>query len=312
MKCGSLTCSMFQAMGDRKTQEDRCTLVPKFPDAGKYQAQAGKYGQAFFGVFDGTVGDFASENVRCLAVQTLSGLQKWNEVRSKKDLQARELETITTELYKTIDAEVLNRCAEQGNQNYTTCTGVTIMLLGDLLVVGHVGDSRVILGIQKPDGMLGEQLTMDHKPELEVEKTRIEENGGMVERLQNHNNKAFLRGGDFLMRKALGETPMQLQYSRAFGAKDLKPFGLVCQPSVKVIRLDGAHKVVILASDGLWDVISSTDAAAIAMEEAFIPPGGPAEGYRNPAERLVMYALSENRKKGTRADNITCVCVHLY
>ena len=31
---------------------------------------------------------------------------------------------------------------------------------------------------------------------------------------------AFLRGGDFEERKARGETPKGLQYSRAFGGKD--------------------------------------------------------------------------------------------
>jgi protein phosphatase 2C family protein 2/3 len=40
---------------------------------------------------------------------------------------------------------------------------------------------------------------------------------GSVEYLHSHNNKPFVRGGDFTQRKALGEQPMQLQYSRAFG-----------------------------------------------------------------------------------------------
>merc|ERR1712137_1121180 len=128
-------------------------------------------------------------------------------------------------------------------------------------------------------------------------KERIERCGGMVEKLQNHNNKPFQRGGDFLMRKALGETPMQLQYARAFGAKDLRPFGLICVPDVKIIQLNSAMKVVVLASDGLWDVISAQEAAETAIKEAH--NGG------NPAERLVKEALKINQEKKTRADNIT-------
>jgi protein phosphatase len=37
-----------------------------------------------------------------------------------------------------------------------------------------------------------------------------------------HGGKPFLRGGDFTARQAQGDRPMQLNYSRAFGGKDLK------------------------------------------------------------------------------------------
>ncbi|EER01208.1 hypothetical protein Pmar_PMAR010688, partial [Perkinsus marinus ATCC 50983] len=65
--------------------------------------------------------------------------------------------------------------------------------------------------------IFGEFLTMDHKPDQVPERRRIERCGGSVEYLHNHNNKPFIRGGDFAVRKAMQEQPMQLQYSRAFG-----------------------------------------------------------------------------------------------
>ena len=40
-----------------------------------------------------------------------------------------------------------------------------------------------------------------------------------------HGNKPYIRGGDFHPRQANGEHPKQLNYSRAFGGKDLKMFG---------------------------------------------------------------------------------------
>jgi protein phosphatase len=298
------TYSMYQNLGGRKTQEDRFILAPEI------KTDSATYGhrQAFFGIFDGTVGDFASETCRCVALRKLAGLDSWRALRSRspddRNLTKRDFETMTVDLYKSIDNEVLEMSAISA-KNYTTCTGVTVMILGEILVVGHVGDSRVVLA--REDGgrnILGEQLTYDHKPDLERERERIEKCGGMVERLANHNHKPFHRGGDFLMRKALGETPMQLQYSRAFGAKDLKVFGSICTPDVKVLRLDASMKVVILASDGLWDVIQTNDAAVLAMRAV-------KEGV-SPAERLVEHALGENLKKNTRADNITCVCIVLH
>eukprot|EP00392_Amoebophrya_sp_AT5.2_P015842 g16063.t1 len=125
----------------------------------------------------------------------------------------------------------------------------------------------------------GNFVTQDHKPDTAEEKARIEACGGSVEYLHNHQNKPFIRGGDFQQRKMLGESPMQLQYSRAFGAKDLKPFFLG----------------FILASDGLWDVLSADVASRVAMK-AFL------EGT-NPSDALVQAALH------TSCDNITAVCV---
>ena len=45
-----------------------------------------------------------------------------------------------------------------------------------------------------------------------------------MEYLHNSFDKPFIRGGDFTARKARGDRAMQLQYSRAFGGKDLKPY----------------------------------------------------------------------------------------
>eukprot|EP00434_Breviolum_minutum_P017519 symbB.v1.2.015462.t1/scaffold1157.1/size134867/2 len=104
---------------------------------------------------------------------------------------------------------------------------------------------------------------------------------------------------------ALGEQPMQLQYSRAFGAKDLKIFGLSCVPDVKIIRMGSSTyknvRFLVLASDGLWDVISTAEAARKLQE---------AQAKReHPAEALVQAALHQQARLGGRADNITAVTV---
>lgn len=297
----------FQHMGDRKTQEDRFVVVPHLEPETRAPC-------AFFGVFDGTVGDFASENVKDLVIPKLLESPNWRTLRhlpaSRSSDQERLAEHALRDMYRTVDESLLVRCA-QNTQHYATCTSVTLMVVGDLLVVGHLGDSRIVLGKEEPGSgpgrgeLIGEQLTMDHKPDQEPERQRIEQCGGMVERLQNHSNKPFIRGGDFLMRKALGEQPMQLQYSRAFGAKDLKMFGLSSVPDVRIIRMGSpAYRHVrfaILASDGLWDVLSAQQAVATAQQAA--------QEDGSPAEALVRRALMEQSRRKARADNITAICV---
>lgn len=296
------TVAAYQSIGDRKTQEDRYTLVPRLDSSLDVV-------NSFFGVFDGTVGDFASHTVKDLVVPKLLESPNWKAYRQSFPLQPPEEERLLFDafhdMYRAADSALLAQCARH-TQHYATCTSVTVLIVGDLLVVGHLGDSRVILVKEEEPGVfVGEQLTVDHKPDLDTERQRIEQCGGMVERLQNHGNKPFIRGGDFMMRKALGEQPMQLQYSRAFGAKDLKIFGLSCVPDVKIIRMgSSAYKNVrflVLASDGLWDVISTAEAAR-KLQEAVAK-------REHPAECLVHAALHQQVRLGGRADNITAVTV---
>ncbi len=56
------------------------------------------------------------------------------------------------------------------------CTAVTVLIQGDRLTVGHVGDSRAILCRQ---GM-AVALTKDHSPDDSEEKERIEKEGAWV------------------------------------------------------------------------------------------------------------------------------------
>jgi len=295
----TFTVSTYQHMGDRRTQEDRFAVVPTLePGTGSCAS--------FFGVFDGTVGDFASENVKDIVVPKLLEAPSWRALRHcRPGEQEKLLENAVREMYKTADDALLARCSKS-KEHYATCTSVTLLIVGEFIVVGHLGDSRIILG--KDDGspqLVSEQLTADHKPNLAAEKTRIEQCGGMVEKLQNHSNKPFIRGGDFMMRKALGEQPMQLQYSRAFGGKDLKIFGLSNVPDVRIIRAGSSAyrqvRWVILATDGLWDVLTAQQAVNTAQQAAATD--------NSPAKALVELALLEQSRKKARADNITALCI---
>lgn len=290
--------SLTQAIGDRRTQEDRFVIVPRLDSSFPESDDRGH--RAFFGVFDGTVGDFAADTVKDIILRALLLSPAWQEYRDSKESLSPEQERslivkAVRQMYQRADQELLSHCA-RAQQHYATCTSVTLFALGEYLVAAHLGDSRIAVA---KNGQ-GDFVTSDHKPDLESERKRIEECGGMVERLVNHNNKPFIRGGDFMMRKALGEQPMQLQYSRAFGAKDLKMFGLSSVPDVNVYSIHGVS-LAILASDGLWDVFTAqqaTDIAIAAIQEE-----------KSPSAMLVQSALHQLQSKQARADNITVLVV---
>lgn len=363
--------SISTAIGSRASQEDRFVFCP--------EVVPGCADTAFFGVFDGTVGDFASDTVKGLVVPHLVATHPWERVvklltgkpstqypcateadilrhdapeeenipidRRPDGVPAKEQQsgvcvqtraTTTSEsigssssleagdaferknrnndddelpkllwivmdwMYLNADTELLELCSIY-EKDYASSTSATVLLAGGYVCVGHLGDSRVAIGYERDGILYGEFLTEDHKPNMLREQERILRCGGSVEYLQNHYDKPFIRGGDFTARKSRGEQPMQLQYSRAFGGKDLKKYGLSSQPDLKVFRLDPTHHVFILASDGIWDVQTAGRAVEIAMTAK--------RRGDDPASALVQLTLDEQRLRNQNADNLTVIVV---
>ena len=79
---------------------------------------------------------------------------------------------------------------------------------------------------------------MDHKPSRSDERQRIENAGGVV-----------VWAGTWRVSGVLA-------VSRAFGDRPLKKF-VIAEPETREEQIRPLDRMVILASDGLWDVISN-------------------------------------------------------
>lgn len=215
------------------------------------------------------------------------------------------------ETYAAVDQKLLEWCHKYAI-HYSSTTSVTalIHIPSRRLVCAHVGDSKIILGrtpVSPPtpvastgDGLTtepvleGVALTFDHKPDQQKERERIEAAGGSLTYL--HGGKPFIRGGDFNHR----DHAMQLNYSRAFGGKDLKMYGLSAVPDVSDLVLGPKDKTLILGSDGIWDVMLPDLAANMAFQAK--------QQRMDPATQLGLLALRTHEKQGS-ADNVTSICV---
>jgi protein phosphatase len=227
---------------------------------------------------------------------------------------ASQVQQAMFDTYRATDASMIELFASQ-QIHYSSCTSVTALLVGDLLTFAHLGDSKIVLGrentvlhakgmsnaapiLSKQTHIAGKYLTTDHKPDMPLERERIEANGGCLAYL--HGGKPFIRGGDFMLRQSRGERPMQLNYSRAFGGKDLKMFGLSSIPDIAQIRISEQDKFLILASDGLWDVATADDACRIAHDAIL-------DGL-DPSMELTDWALHQHDVRGSM-DNVTVTVV---
>ncbi|KAF5184810.1 phosphatase 2C [Thalictrum thalictroides] len=176
-------------------------------------------------------------------------------------------------------------------------TAVTLVKQGQDLVIGNIGDSRAILGTRDQDGSLtAVQLTVDLKPNLPGEAERIRKCRGRVFALQDEPEVArvWLPNND---------SP-GLAMARAFGDFCLKDFGLISVPEISYRRLTEKDEFIVLATDGVWDVLSNKEVVDIIA----------AAPNRSSASRfLVETAVRAWRMKypTSKIDDCAVVCLFL-
>ena len=153
-------------------------------------------------------------------------------------------------------------------------TVISALVHHQTLYVANVGDSRAVL---VSNGQAIEMST-DHKPSRIDEKERIEGLGGRI-----------IHYGTWRVEGVLAVT-------RAIGDRRLKKF-ITAAPEVKLRRLQAGDELLILASDGVWDVLSSQQAVDVVMGCADV---------RQAAILLTNTAYQRNSQ-----DNITTMIIDL-
>lgn len=171
----------------------------------------------------------------------------------------------------------------RGETSGTTATFVIVDRW--TVTVASVGDSRCILDTQ---GGAVTTLTVDHRLEENIEeRERVTASGGEVGRL------SIVGGAEI---GPLRCWPGGLCLSRSIGDMDVGEF-IVPIPYVKQVKLSKAGGRLIIASDGIWDAVSSELAA---------------KSCRGlPAELAAMQVVKEALRTRGLKDDTTCIVVDI-
>lgn len=167
-------------------------------------------------------------------------------------------------------------------------------------------------------------LTVDHKPELEEERKRIEERGGKVFEKERVARVVWYRPKviGVVRRNAPVEEVAFLAVARSLGdlwSYNYKTgqFVVSPEPDVAVYNIDAVnHKCLIFASDGLWNVMDPQTAINFVNEtERFNElnlRNRINNNWRNPAQFLVQKSLQKWREISLgRSDNCTVIVVNI-
>lgn len=216
-----------------------------------------------FGVFDGHAGAEAAKYVK----QNLFA----NLIKHPKFVS--DTHTAIEETFKQTDSEYLQGAMDEHRDAGSTAS--TAILVGDRLLVANVGDSRAVIS------RAGEAIALskDHKPDRRDERKRIEDAGGIV-----------LWEGTWRVGGVLA-------LSRAFGDRLLKKY-VVVDPEIQEEQIRNDVEFLVIASDGLWDVITNEDAISLVQR------------IQEPVEAAKK--LTETAFQKGSSDNITCLVVRFH
>lgn len=174
-------------------------------------------------VFDGHGGEYVSE----FCAKNLENILLTCLHRNNGNIRKALLECF----------EELDNNLDPSKSNSTGSTCLVVLSNGtDALWVANSGDSRAVMNKNENGCII---LSKDHKPDVLDERKRIEDNGGFILHLG--------------VWRVIGE----LAVSRSIGDKKYRPL-VIPTPDVKRVRLmPGENTMIILATDGLWDVVKN-------------------------------------------------------
>ncbi|KAJ1402316.1 phosphatase 2C-like domain-containing protein [Ochromonadaceae sp. CCMP2298] len=311
-------------VGPRNVNEDRFECCPnlgglsspsKSSDSLSPTPSAGcgggeESGRAFFAVYDGHGGQQAADYISHRLLDNIC----------QHPLYTIDLQGAVADACRSTDAELLSECDRERFYSGTTALGAFIT--GSELLVFNIGDCQAVLC------RAGEALDLSeaHKPGRRDEAERIRRAGGWVteerELYMGRLHRMDLSDSRVAEKAAqvtwttINRVCGEISVSRSLGDPDYKRFApgqpvsalfcwpeghprvfhadlLIPDPEFIRCQLSAGDEFLVLASDGLWDVVSS-DEAVSTVREAFARNRTPTEACEQLCEMSIKLGSSDN------------------
>lgn len=283
---------VFSACGARGVDkmEDRHLIVS---DVG------GVRGVSLACVFDGHRGFECAEFCRRNFEKALVSV--WHECVSPEEALTKTFASLDEAFVDAFERTKVS--FGESKERFPGCTAIVAMRWGERVYVANAGDCRAVVcreptpetrGGSGADGSRWVALSADHVADTnEAERARVVETAG----------PDALRVVNGVRRVG----PAGLAVTRCVGDGDCKPYGVIATPEVTAYAVDASDEdthtsgkdfALVLACDGLWDVVSNADARDLVLDTVKEPSMS--------AKRLGSEALARGS-----GDNVTVVVAFL-
>ena len=246
LKLESLCKKGFAGPGIKKNNQDNFFIYNNFINNQNF---------LYIGVCDGH--GMYGQDVSCYLVNNLP--QNMNN-----NLLENNIKNLSIENFEKLSKIIINTFLNTNNQlicdgridcQFSGSTCVTLFYTPSKLICSNVGDSRCILGKFDGKEWKSKNLSRDHKPNEMDEFNRIIKNNGRIESYKDENGNCI--GPERVWLKE-DDVP-GLAMSRSFGDEVAHLVGVITEPEINEYFFLSEDKFIIVASDGLWEFISSDE-----------------------------------------------------
>ena len=193
-----------------------------------------------------------------------------------------EMKTRITEVFKKFERRI--NSIRNAYKSGSTLVLAAHKLSTQQVFFAHIGDSRAVWSF--PEGSKASLSTIDHKPDLEKEKKRIEDAKGYI----THDKGDVPRvGGNLATSRSFGDTNLKVPLNKA------KKNWVSILPDVVGPYTFTSGSIYALASDGVWDVMQNQEVINMIRRTEDI-------------NREAQHICDVSRNKGSR-DDITMTIV---
>jgi serine/threonine protein phosphatase PrpC len=213
------------------------------------------YKTSLFGIFDGHGGNDVVKYIK----------DRIPEIIKKYINDLCPIEKCFINSFNKIDEELKFYDSEN-----TGSTATIVLIQDNKIYCANVGDSRAYIIYNNSI----KQITVDHKCSIPEEAERIMNAGGKI-------TKNRVQG--------------QLVLTRSLGDLYVKKYGVTNLPDISVNKIDNNVKYVVIASDGIWDVVDENTVLNMSKLKKN------AEEF---CKDLVKKAIEKESK-----DNISCIVI---
>ncbi len=170
-----------------------------------------------------------------------------------------------TETFLSVDDSL--RLAHAAEAEFSGTTLVAALVRGEHIWIANVGDSRIVVAKHVLDGnlngkisMKAKDLSIDHNPNSPAEEKRILEMGGYISPPPEPGLSARVWLDPAMTRAGLA-------MARSIGDYAVKSIGVIAEPEITEYDIAPEDRFIILASDGVWEFLSSQEAVDIVKEK---------------------------------------------
>ena len=298
---GSFSCHGMDSNKDKINQDCACIVYPC----------AGDERSALFVVLDGhgDKGDVVSQELLHQLYERISGSStkgpSWESSLGDVTL-SQQLTDAFEAAHSHLRTYLVDGTTGEVPGTTSGAAAVAMVLRQGRVLLAHSGDCRAVMGTHDAEGKLvSVELTHDHKLENPEEKARIEAAGGWIKPSEVEPYFAPARVYKDKKNRKLGPG---LTMSRSLGDLDADEIGVIATPEVAFYSLaKGRDRFIVLASDGVWEFLSSADVVNIVG--GFLSRGEPAI---NAARFLIAKAAVAWASDGDDyRDDITAIVIFI-